>query len=151
MLTYKKGDLMEFTEDAFGHGCNCFKAMGSGVALAVKRVYPELYKADQFDERESEGRLGMFTFSELSNKKMGYNIYSQFKYGVCRPGNVKVQYDKLKSALVLVCEDMKNRNLLSLALPKIGCGLAGGSWDIVEKILIEVSNSEGINITVYEL
>lgn len=35
-----------------------------------------------------------------------------------------------------------------LAIPKIGCGLAGGNWNIVEKIINEVTGDK-LDVYVY--
>jgi len=44
MITYKVGDILDFSEDAFGHGCNCQNTMGSGVAKAVRAKNPFMYE-----------------------------------------------------------------------------------------------------------
>ncbi len=146
MITFKAGDLMLFSEDAMGHGCNCQKHMGSGVAYAVKHTFPEMTLADTNNPLSNEDRLGTYGKVKLSNGKIGYNIYSQFKYGRDR---VHVDYAALERALQAVCVDLKSSGLKTLALPMIGCGLAGGSWIVVEGILNRVSNSIGIDIVVY--
>lgn len=145
MLNYKTGDLMKFTEDAFGHGCNCKKRMASGVAYAVRHTYYEMVLADLNSLITPEERLGSIIKVKLSNEKLGYNIYSQFGYG---RDKVHVDYRALENGLRAVCSDLKNNGLKTLALPKIGCGLAGGDWDVVSKIIEKVSNS--IDITIYE-
>ena len=41
-LNYVVGDLVKDADnyDVIGHGCNCFCAMGAGIALGVKRKFP---------------------------------------------------------------------------------------------------------------
>jgi len=34
-------------------------------------------------------------------------------------------------------------------MPRIGCGLAGGDWSIIEKIINKVLIDKKINVTVY--
>lgn len=148
MLTYKTGNLMNFTEDAFGHGCNCQKRMASGVAAAVKKTYYEMVQADLDSQRTPEERLGKATVVKLSNDKYGFNIYSQFRYGSDR---IQVDYAALESGTRAACNALVAIEKKTLALPKIGCGLAGGDWNIVSKILEKISNETGIDITIYEL
>jgi O-acetyl-ADP-ribose deacetylase (regulator of RNase III) len=147
MLTYKTGDLMKFTEDAFGHGCNCQKRMASGVAYAVRKTFYEMVQADLDSPVSNQERLGTFIRVSLSNGKIGYNIYSQFMYGRDR---VNVDYGALEQGTLGACENLKASGFKTLALPKIGCGLAGGDWDVVSKILERVSNQTGVDITIYE-
>jgi O-acetyl-ADP-ribose deacetylase (regulator of RNase III) len=147
MLIYKTGDLMKFTEDAFGHGCNCQKRMASGVAYAVRHTYYEMVQADLDSEITPEQRLGTYIVVPLRNGKVGFNIYSQFKYGRDR---VHVDYDALEAGVRGVCNELSSHSQKTLALPKIGCGLAGGDWSIVNKILEKISNETGVDITIYE-
>lgn len=153
MINYKKGNLMSCEEEAFGHGANCKKTMGKGVAKFVKEKYPELYMADQNSPTTENERLGNFTKAKLRNGKTGYNIYSQFdyrkKYG---DSDINVNYRALESGIKNTLEDMVKNGLKSLALPKIGCGLAGGDWAIVENMLNKLSEKYSeISITIYEL
>lgn len=147
MIKYITGDLMQFTEDAFAHGCNCQKRMASGVAAAVRKNYFEMVEADTASLLTPEQRLGTYVKVALKNGKVGYNIYSQFWYGRDR---IHVDYGALENGLTAACVDLKNDGKNSIALPKIGCGLAGGDWKIVEGIVKRISETTGIEITIYE-
>jgi len=153
MINYKKGNLMHFTEDAFGHGCNCMKRMGKGVAKFVKEQYPELYMADQNSPVTENERLGSFTTCKLRNGKIGYNIYSQFDYRKqYGDKDININYKALEDGIELVLQDVKEKGLKSLALPKIGAGLAGGDWKIIENIINKLSEKYAdIPISIYEL
>lgn len=35
-------------------------------------------------------------------------------------------------------------------MPKMGCGLAGGAWEVIEQIIVEELCSLDIQVTVYE-
>jgi O-acetyl-ADP-ribose deacetylase (regulator of RNase III) len=39
----------------------------------------------------------------------------------------------------------------SVHMPRIGCGLAGGSWARVEPLVVERLAKRGIRVTVYDL
>jgi O-acetyl-ADP-ribose deacetylase (regulator of RNase III) len=147
MITYKQGNLMQFTENAFGHGCNCQKRMASGVAAAVRQNYFEMVQADLDNDLTPEQRLGTYQGVRLSNGKVGFNIYSQFMYGRDRR---HVDYDALETGVRAVCHELNQHGQRTLALPKIGCGLAGGDWLVVKEILEKISNETGIDITIYE-
>lgn len=155
MIRYKTGDLMKFTEDAFGHGCNCFKTMGAGVALAVKKTYPEVYKADLDFPFPPKERLGKYSFALLKKSRIhpfvqtGYNIYSQYSFGA----GLQLDYNALEKALTDICTLMSDieHQEKTLALPRIGAGLAGGDWARIEQIIEKVSSSSGIDITIYSL
>jgi hypothetical protein len=76
------------------------------------------------------------------------NSYTQYRYGQNHPDGV---YHPVDYEAITLC--MRKINLLfkgnSIGLPKIGCGLAGGDWNIVSKIIEkELCN---MNVTVIEL
>jgi len=150
MITYKTGDLLAFTEDAFGHGCNCQSTMGSGVAKAVRAKWPAMYEiADCKSPFTPQQKLGAYTYLQLPDGKFGYNIYSQFDYRGRNVGRMDLDYGALEKSLSGVCLDMLSKSLKTLALPLIGCGLAGGNWNVVEGILNRVSDTYKIDFVVY--
>jgi len=151
MITVKYENLLNFTEDAVGQGCNCFSNMCAGVALALKNTYPEIFETDKNSLLKPVEKLGNFTKGILKkNGKTFYNIYSQFDFGI---NKVYLNYQALEKSLTAVLKDMKLNNLKSLALPKIGCGLAGGEWDKVLKILEKIDKmfDSKIKIVIYHL
>ena len=40
---------------------------------------------------------------------------------------------------------------LSVHMPRIGCGLAGGTWERIEPLIVKVLCERGIPVTVYDL
>jgi hypothetical protein len=62
-----KGDLLQMAEDdefdAIVHGCNCFNAMGKGIALSIKNRWPEVYAADCKTTKGGRNKLGTYSFA----------------------------------------------------------------------------------------
>lgn len=149
MVVIKIGDLLKFTEDAIGHGCNCQNTMGSGVAKVIRDAYPEVYKADTLDGRTPQGKLGGFSKAHLSNGKVCYNIYSQYDFKGRYKGKIDLDYDALEAGLKLVKKDMLDNGMKSIALPRIGAGLAGGNWDTIFAIITSIFNDDSIQVVIY--
>ncbi len=149
MITTVKGDLLNAAEDAIGHGCNCFKTMGAGVAAAIRKRWPAVYQADvDYNDYDEEEKIGEFSTVKVDGKQV-YNIYTQVGY---KPRNTDhFEYDGFREGLAKVMKDMKAHGLATLALPKIGAGLAGGDWTRIETIINEVSDEANIPVTIYEL
>lgn len=126
------GDLvnlgLEGKFDFIGHGCNCQKIMGAGIASQIAERIPWAQQADKQDERLPIERLGDFTMSTIMNERttMVINMYTQHMPGP----------DLSYSALTLILYKI---NLMypgrSIGLPLIGCGLGGGDWETVKKII----------------
>jgi O-acetyl-ADP-ribose deacetylase (regulator of RNase III) len=70
-------------------------------------------------------------------------------------GIAPIRYDAIRAGLnktYKALNEAKANNVeISVHLPKIGAGLAGGDWNIIEKIIEEELISKGIDVTVYEL
>jgi hypothetical protein len=57
-----------------------------------------------------------------------------------------LEYDALKSALIQMKEKFSGKRF---GMPKIGSGLAGGDWEVIEKIISEVFAGEYVTIVNY--
>ncbi len=139
MITYVTGDLvnafMSKDVDVIAHQANCFNTMRSGVAKAIVEEYPEAAKADQQTTKGDASKLGTMSVAEAGYPVgLIYNLYGQFHYG--RDGGQYTIYPALENAMQMMADDLRERGYLGkIGLPKLGCGLAGGKWSIVESII----------------
>lgn len=134
-MEYKeiKGDLISLALDGkftiIGHGCNCMKAMGAGIAYSMRTRLPEAYFIDNNDDRMPSQRLGDYTITDfimdVPNLRV-VNLYTQFY-----PGK-NLDYEALTLSL-------RKLNMYfpgeEVGLPLIGCGIGGGDWRKVKKII----------------
>ncbi len=135
MIHYIQGDLFETNATIIAHGCNCQGVMGSGVAKLVRDQYPEAYQR-YLEKYEQEGwRLGEVQFVAQPNGKWIANCATQDEFlprGICH-----ANYDAIRACMIQLKTFARDRGL-SIAMPKIGAGLAGGDWNVIESILNEV-------------
>ena len=132
-----KGDIVKLALDGqfdvIVHGCNCFHAMNSGVAKAIRAEFPEVYETDvQLTKKGDRGKLGTINATPIVRGDVSFyvvNAYTQYDYGY--DGSQRVNYEALRKAFFCVAAFKGKR----IAYPKIGCGLAGGSWEIVSSII----------------
>ena len=132
-------NLLEHPLNGFLHQANCYHTMGSGIAFAIKRKYPELYQADvDFGGIGDITKLGKFSTAQLHDGKRGYNMYSQFGFGGDRRAtNYEAVYDGLEA----IKEHATNNNILKLGLPKnMGAALGGGSWRVIRAMIDDIFN-----------
>lgn len=135
-IIYKQGDLLECTEDVIVHGCNAQGAMGSGVALAIRKRYPEAAKA-YFNMKQQGGwKLGGWSQANTDDGKTIINAITQQFYGR-NPYVVYVDYGAVAHIFKKLNEWAVIYGVKSIAMPKIGAGLANGDWNIIEKIVEE--------------
>jgi len=133
-LTVKivKGNLLQAPVDVIGHQVNCKGVMGAGIAKQLRNMYSGLFKHYKDYLASTPHPLGTVSMYYEQGKPIVANIYGQDSYG--RYG-IHTDYRALESALgelanVAYAHDM------TVALPYgIGCGLAGGDWNTVYKII----------------
>jgi len=158
MITYIKGDLLQTDVNIIVHGCNAQGVMGSGVALTIKNKYPLAYK--YYREQYECGLLYLGNVIPVRTRENNKNIHilnaiTQQYYG--KDGKQYVSYPALRSCFKYIpkyCKKYKDwynepNNISQIAMPKIGAGLGGGDWNIIERIIEE--ELKDFEVLVYEL
>ncbi len=135
MITHVKGDLLASDCSIIGHQCNCFCTFGAGIARAIREQFPKAYEADLATKRGDRDKMGTFTDYQYEDRHI-YNLYGQYGFG---PGR-QTDYDALEQALTGMAADLAPEagDRYKIGFPRLGCGLAGGEWSVVEAILERV-------------
>jgi O-acetyl-ADP-ribose deacetylase (regulator of RNase III) len=124
--------------------------MGAGIAKAIREVHPIAYQVDKIDKRDPEDRYGSFSKAIDPSGVTIYNLYSQFRYGHDkRYTNYHKMYDSLRLMKYDILSDSKTESVYDTAkigFPKLGCGLAGGDWDIVQRIIEKVFQDKLVHV-----
>lgn len=141
-----KGDLLQLADagefDAIIHGCNCFCAMGAGIALQIKTKYPAASEADKNTIQGHKGKLGTYTSAQVGDLTI-INAYTQYMPGL---NDLKENYSAIHNVMKKIAVDFQGKRI---GLPFIGAGLAGGDWNIIKDIIS--ANLEGmIDYTIVE-
>lgn len=140
MLAYKKGNILDSTEEIIVHGCNSKGKMGKGVAKAIRDRWPSVYQHYSETHRMNGLRLGDVIFVkplEEPSAPFVANAITQDDYrrSYGDPSKLFLDYEALETALQRVNYFAKNRGITTIALPKIGSKLAGGDWALIEPII----------------
>lgn len=144
-IIYVKGNLLDAPQQLIAHQVNCQGVMGSGVAKALRDRWPSLFMGYKvFIDQVPHGELlGKTYVHQTFDNKFILNIFSQDKYlprTVCH-----TNYQAMEKAFI----DLKESFAGDMAIPKIGCGLGGGDWDIVSGLIESIFDDR--NVYVYEL
>ena len=153
MITYIHGDLFTTPDTVIVHGCNAAGVMGSGVAKTIKEKYPKAFQDyHKFCTAgyKLEEVMGRNIFSEQPDGKIIVNSITQPSYG--RAFGIRFcSYDAIDDCMQRLFMECEERGIISISMPKIGAGLGGGSWDVIEKIIEQHFLGSGINVNVYFL
>jgi O-acetyl-ADP-ribose deacetylase (regulator of RNase III) len=156
MIVYKKGDLLKSGAEIIVHGCNCFHVMGAGVAQMIKHKWPRALMADKAHGPEGDrNRLGCLSLSHgdtppTPEYPLIVNMYTQYSYTTERRQlDYEALYLCMESLAGLVQSDVSNPKW-RVAMPKIGAGLAGGDWDIIEMIVNRTFGDREVEVWLYD-
>jgi O-acetyl-ADP-ribose deacetylase (regulator of RNase III) len=123
---------------------------GGGFSAAVRRKWPLAQKAftQQVIADKATLQLGNVIMHDLQHEVTLVSVIAQKGYGIStRP---RIRYAALREGLLKVAEAAKKTGA-SVHMPRIGTGLAGGAWPVVEEIVREVLVGTSIPVFVYDL
>jgi O-acetyl-ADP-ribose deacetylase (regulator of RNase III) len=126
------GDLIQYAKDRkfdiIFHGCNCFHTMGAGIAYQIQQSFPGAYTADKKSWTSGDWeKLGKYSSWKSEDGKLTVlNAYTQYKPGA------NFEYSALDQVTQVIAKNFRN---MTIAYPKVGAGIGGGDWRIIEDIL----------------
>ena len=140
------------------HICNDIGAWGAGFVLAVSKKWPQpeaKYRALTPEKRQ----LGYVQLIPVTPDIYVANMIAQHDtkpmyaggYGAHNSNSnpiPPIRYDALRTCLRVLQMDAHSLHA-SVHMPRIGCGLAGGDWKTVEKLIQECLPD--IEVYVYDL
>ena len=127
MIEYKIGDIITENVDALVNTVNCVGIMGRGIALQFKKAFPDNFEAYAEACKREEVEPGhMFVF-ETGQMSPSYIINFPTK----RHWRGKSRMEDIEAGLTALAEQIRERNIRSIALPPLGSGLGGLDWSQV--------------------
>lgn len=142
MVEFKKGNIFNSKSQTLVNPVNCKGVMGAGLALEMKKRYPAMFS----------------TYKRICDKNMlipgKLQLWKGNKWILNFPTKdywkdpSKIEY--IEKGLDKFLETYKEKEITSIAFPKIGSGLGGLDWALVKSIMIKKLNNLNIKIEIYE-
>jgi len=129
MMKIIDGNLLDIEEGIVAHQVNSHGVMGSGVAVAVRKKYPQVYSLYQDYCEESKNPLGDIQVIRVSRQLIVINVFGQTSYGHGR----QTSYDATDRAWYTLGKWYGDQEIHIPYL--MGCGLGGGNWEIYKTIV----------------
>jgi len=152
-IEYIKGDATKpaaVGNKIIVHVCNDVGGWGKGFVLAISRRWQEPEKAyREWFKRKTGFGLGEVQFIKVEEDLWIANLIGQHRLNRDEDGNAPIRYEAIERGLAKVAQFAKEIDA-SIHMPRIGCGLAGGSWDRIEPIIMEALSAYDIAVTVYD-
>lgn len=141
------GDLFATPDlDVLAQGVNCIGAMGAGIAVTFRELWPEMFSA--YQHRCASGLLPLGGFmawripegardrlpARLQPRwqyqpKWIYNLATQPRPGPC------ASLQAIKSSLDYMLSCARGMKFRRIGMPKIGCGHGGLRWEDVRPLI----------------
>ena len=161
MITYINGDATDPQVEGskvIAHICNDIGAWGRGFVLSLSRKWPEAERGYRRWYQEQENTLANPELSDTITIGVRQELgqvqyvrvdrhdngdYFDFTYvanmvaqhGIMtKDGGTPIRYEALERCLIDLAGFARDLDA-SIHMPRIGCGLAGGNWSEVEKII----------------
>jgi len=150
------------------HCCNDQGGWGRGFVLALSKLdlNPEslylawskinrYWKLSPVQYATGKAKLGEVAFTAFHQPTLFVaNMIGQHKAviedtGLDEDGNVPIRYDAIRKCLKKVRRYCRKHNM-SIHAPRFGSDLAGGDWNVIEKIIEDELTTRGISVTVYD-
>jgi len=139
-IKYTHGDLLKAPVQYIVNTVNCMGVMGCGLALQVKKAYPENFDAYVLACQNNEVTVGkMFVHGNVINfpTKRHWRTSSQLEY--------------IESGLVDLINVVNQRDIKSIAIPALGCGLGGLKWEEVQPLIVKAFEAlPTVNVYLFE-
>ena len=147
----ENSNLLDVQEGIICHQTNCIGVMGGGVALQIREKWPKVYNAYREEcttfMSNPEHLLGHVQDVLVKDGLAVANCYGQVF-----PGNGCMTDYKAWDSILDKLKDLSNYFNLDLHFPwMIGCGLAGGDWNVMRKKIENAFSSPRTKVFIHRL
>lgn len=148
MIEFKTGNILVEDVEALVNTVNCVGVMGRGIALQFKKAFPENFKFYATACKRGDvqpGRMCVFDTGELTYPRYIINFPTK------RHWRGKSRLEDIDTGLVALAEEIRARNIKSIAFPPLGSGLGGLDWaDVRPRIVAELRKFGDLKVVVFE-
>ncbi len=147
MIEYKSGDLLKEEADAIVNTVNCVGVMGRGIALQFKNAFPANYKAYEAACKKKAvvpGSMFVYYTGTLTPPRFIINFPTK------RHWRGKSSLKDIENGLDDLARVIREREITSIAIPPLGCGLGGLDWPNVRTAIEQrLSGLNNVRIIIF--
>lgn len=132
MIQHAQGNLLLADAEALVNTVNTVGVMGKGIALQFKQAFPDNFEAYEKACKHNQvvpGKMFVFDRQVLHGPRLIINFPTKRHWRQpARLGDIKAGLDDLVRVL-------RDKEVLSVAVPPLGCGNGGLSWRVVRPLI----------------
>jgi len=149
MIELKQGDILRADAEALVNTVNCVGVMGRGIALQFKKAFPDNYFKEYRDACDSKelqpGKMLVHNLNRLHNPRYVIDFPTK------RHWKGKSRMEDIEAGLLALVNEIRNREIHSIAIPPLGCGLGGLRWvEVHARIEKAFQNFTDVQVLLYE-
>lgn len=148
MIRFVTGNIFAADAEALVNTVNCVGIMGRGVALQFRKAFPDNFKAYVAACARGAvqpGRMFVFDTGALTTPRYIVNFPTK------RHWRGKSRIEDIESGLTALVEEIRRRDIRSIALPPLGSGLGGLDWARVRPMIERAMGQlPDVDVRIYE-
>ena len=144
MVKVIKSNILSVDSGVIGHQVNCKRVFGAGLAKQIRDRYPVVYG----NYLRAPMKLGECQLVNVYYGLFVANLFGQDTYG--RTGT-HTNYKALGESLNVMFKLARLKNLDCHLPYKLGCGLAGGDWSVVLRIINQLAETNKVDVYIHQL
>ncbi len=134
MVNLARGNLIEAKTEALVNTVNCVGVMGKGIALQFKQAFPENFTAYADACKAGEVKLGrvfVVPLDRMAGPRFILNFPTKDHW------RQRSRLADIRAGLESLIEEIRRREIRSVAIPPLGCGNGGLLWEDVRPLIEE--------------
>lgn len=146
MLVIASGNLFDAPVEALVNTVNTVGVMGKGIALQFKRAFPANFTAYERACKVGELEIGrVFAFDTgMLQPRWILNVPTK------RDWRQPSRLDDVRRGIAALVASIRELGIRSVAVPPLGCGAGGLSWEVVGPVLEEaLSALDDVDVHLY--
>jgi len=148
MITLVQGDILRSGAEALVNTVNCVGVMGRGIALQFKKAFPQNFRA--YASACSKGLVlpgAMFVYELPQNNSPRFIVNFPTK----RHWKERSRMEDIEEGLHALAQEILARDIRSIAIPPLGCGLGGLDWNQVRARIEDIfQDLPEVQVLLYE-
>jgi O-acetyl-ADP-ribose deacetylase (regulator of RNase III) len=137
------GDIFRSSMQTLVNPVNCVGAMGKGLALHFKERWPKYYEAYRIACKHDVLKVDWNFVYDVNEQRKIYSLPTKDHW------RDKSTVRRIDRALKVLVEHIRDYGITSLAMPAIGCGEGGLSWEVVRLLIYKRLERVPIEIELY--
>lgn len=142
MIEYIEGDIFDSPAQVIVNPVNTVGVMGKGLALSFKQRYPDMFQAYRTACEKHQLAVGKLMLWYAPDHWL---LLFPTKENWRNPS--KLEY--IEKGLMKFTNEYANKNITSVAFPKLGCGNGELDWAVVKPVMEKYLKSLPIDVYIY--